>query len=48
MKPGNSGGGKAPDFWYAFEEGTARFSYEAVFGELGVYRLALDCKAVRR
>ena len=21
MKPGNSGGGKAPDFWHAFEEG---------------------------
>ncbi len=28
--------------------GTARFSYEAIFGELGVYRLALDCKAIRR
>ena len=23
-KPGNSGGGKAPDFWYAFEEGKDR------------------------
>jgi hypothetical protein len=21
MKPGNAGGGKAPDFWHAFEEG---------------------------
>jgi hypothetical protein len=20
MKPGNSGGGKAPDFWYAFDD----------------------------
>ena len=24
MKRGNSGGGKAPDFWRAFEEGTDR------------------------
>jgi len=23
-KPGNSGGGKAPDFWYAFKEGKDR------------------------
>ena len=23
-KPGNAGGGKAPDFWYAFEEGKDR------------------------
>jgi hypothetical protein len=21
LNPGNSGGGKAPDFWYAFEDG---------------------------
>jgi hypothetical protein len=24
MNPGNSGGGKAPDFWHAFEEGKDR------------------------
>ena len=24
MKPGNAGGGKAPDFWYAFEEGKVK------------------------
>ncbi len=24
MKLGNSGGGKAPDFWHAFEEGKDR------------------------
>ena len=24
LKPGNSGGGKAPDFWHAFEEGKDR------------------------
>lgn len=28
--------------------GTVRFSYEAIFGELGVHRLAQDCKAIRR
>jgi hypothetical protein len=24
LKPGNSGGGKDPDFWYAFEEGKVK------------------------
>ena len=24
MKPGNAGGGKDPDFWYAFEEGKVK------------------------
>ena len=24
LNPGNSGGGKAPDFWYAFEDGEER------------------------
>jgi hypothetical protein len=24
LKPGNAGGGKDPDFWYAFEEGGMR------------------------
>jgi hypothetical protein len=24
MKPGNAGGGKAPDFWHAFEDGEDR------------------------
>ena len=28
--------------------GTVRFSYEAIFGDLGVHRLAQDCKAIRR
>jgi RNA-directed DNA polymerase len=28
--------------------GTVRFSYEAIFGELGVIRLSLACKAIRR
>ena len=28
LNPGNAGGGKAPDFWYAFEDGE-----EAVIGE---------------
>ena len=24
VKPGNSGGGKGPDFWHAFEDGEER------------------------
>jgi RNA-directed DNA polymerase len=28
--------------------GTVRFSYEAIFGELGIHRLSLDCKPIRR
>jgi hypothetical protein len=24
LKPGNAGGGKDPDFWYAFEEGKVK------------------------
>ena len=24
MKPGNAGGGKDPDFWYAFEDGKVK------------------------
>jgi RNA-directed DNA polymerase len=30
MKPGNSGGGKAPDFWYAFEKGEDRVIGESL------------------
>jgi RNA-directed DNA polymerase len=40
LKPGNSGGGKAPDFWYAFEEGEDRVIGESLQTPLTIRSLS--------
>jgi hypothetical protein len=47
LKPGNSGGGKVPDFWYAFEEREDRVIGDEPgnTGKIGIFQRKLYCTA---